>query len=263
MSFYRLAVLGDPVAQSMSPEIHSAMLDLAGLEGTYERIRADVRTLVETVDELRRGVFRGLNVTMPLKTVAAGTADLRSPEAERSHSVNTLSSVGGDVWGHSTDSTTFRELAVSDRFSNVGATLLLGAGGSARAVLAAIDDDRSLYISARRGSRARQLAEEFGGEVVTWGAGVAGALLVNTTPLGMRGEALPDRVMDVAAGLIDLPYSLETTPAILTAGELGLPVVDGHEFLVRQAMASFRLWTGVSVEYDDLVGRLDKHLKSP
>ena len=256
MPSYRLAVLGDPISHSRSPEIHTAMLELAGLDGSYERISADRDTLSTVVVGLRAGEWQGLNITMPLKSAAADMADRLSPQAERSHSVNTLLVEGGQVWGHSTDSTTFRALITDDRFVGASAVLLLGAGGSAKAALATIDTDRPVYIAARRSERAQRVAEVFGADVVAWGASVAGALVINTTPLGMEGETLPGDVVEASAGLIDLPYSSKTTPSVLTATTLGLPTVDGHEFLIRQAMAAFRLWTGVSVDYDQLHARL-------
>lgn len=262
MSSYRFAVLGDPISHSRSPEIHTAMLEMAALHGAYERIRADQDVLSTTIAALRSGVFQGLNVTMPLKSVAAESSDRLTPDAERSQSVNTLTLTEGRVWGHSTDSATLRELATVERFPDAAAILLLGAGGSARAALAGIEDDRPLYVSARRLDQARRLTDTYGGEVVSWGAGVAGALVINTTPLGMRGENLPSDVLEVAAGLIDLPYSSEPTPAMQAAARRHLPTVDGNEFLIRQAMASFRIWTGVLIDYQELVGRLDKHLKS-
>lgn len=263
MPYYRLAVLGDPISHSRSPEIHAAMLDLAGLEGTYERIKADGGVLSRTVGELRNGGWQGLNITMPLKAAAAEAADRLSRWAERSRSVNTLSSVEDVVWGHSTDSATFSELIRDRRFPDINSILLLGAGGTARAAMASgLDGDRRVYVAARRSSAARDLTETFGGDVVTWGTSVAGALVINTTPVGMHGEILPRGVVEVAAGLIDLPYSSQPTPAARMAAEQGISLVDGYEFLIRQAMASFRVWTGVSVVYDELLARLDKDLKS-
>lgn len=256
MSRYRLAVLGDPVEHSRSPEIHEAMLEIAGLEGSYQRVRADRDGLSQAVAALRTGEWHGLNVTMPLKSAAADVSDHLSPQAERSHSVNTLLLRGDEVWGHSTDSSAFRELIFGERFGDAETVLLLGSGGSAAAALAAIDGQRSVYISARRPERARRLARTFGGEVISFGAGVAGAVVINTTPLGMSGEDLPEGIVDFAAGLIDLPYSSRPTPAVKMARARSLPTADGFEFLIRQAMDSFHLWTGAVIAYENLVARL-------
>ena len=79
---------------------------------------------------------------------------------------------------------------------------------------------------------------------VGWGVPVAGAVVINATSLGMAGEELPSGLLSVAAGLVDLPYGTRPTPAVDEALELGIPVVDGLQHLVRQAAAAFELWTG-------------------
>lgn len=253
MTIYRLAVLGDPVEHSRSPILHEAMLGLAGLEGTYVRIRADRDVLSKTVEELRRGEWHGLNVTMPLKEAAAELSDDLGPRTELSRSVNTLLAERGRVAGHSTDATAFRALLESDRFADAGSILLIGAGGSAAAALAAMDGERPVYVGARRRERAERLTAMFGGEVIRWGAAVAGSLVINTTPLGMNGENLPGEILNACSGLIDLPYGGAPTPAIRSAARREIPHVDGQEFLVRQAVESFRLWTGANIDHLELL----------
>jgi shikimate dehydrogenase len=258
MTVYRFALLGNPVAHSRSPRIHETLLQLAGLDGGYETIQADEKVLAEAISGLRRGSWQGLNVTMPLKAAAARSADALSPQARRSGSVNTLLVNRSGVYGDSTDSTAFRELMHQPRFSDVSSMLVLGAGGTAAAVLAAADTRQPTYVAARRLDQAHHLTVQLGGETVTWGAAVAGALVVNTTPLGMSGETLPDGVLDVASGLIDLPYAAVPTPAVTMASGLGIPWADGHEFLLRQAMASFAMWTGHALDFDNVAAALRK-----
>jgi len=250
MARYRFALVGDPVAHSRSPAIHHALLELFGLEGDYTAIRADVAVLGQVVDQLAEGKWSGLNVTMPLKTAAALRADVLSPYAARSGSVNTLVMGDSMIKGHSTDSTTFDELTTSPGFEDVDPVLILGAGGSAAAALAALaTGHRHIHVAARRSDQSDSLTGRLGGDQLPWDTPVAGALVINTTPIGMHGERLPSAVMGAASGLIDLPYGSRPTPAVHLAREMGLPVVDGHEFLLRQALASFRLWTGVALEY--------------
>ena len=258
MPAYRFAVLGDPIDHSRSPELHRAMLDLAGLEGDYLKVEADDRVLEAEVERLRAGEWDGLNITMPLKASAARLADSVSPRAARAGSVNTLSRSNSEIHGESTDATTFHELIHSGRFEDRSSILVLGSGGSAAAALSAVDDDETVYLAARRSSPAETLTARLGGEVVSWGTAVAGALLINSTPIGMRGEELPPGLLDAASGLIDLPYGESVTPAIRLAREMNIDVADGHEFLLRQAIASFRLWTGVDIDHRKLATRLRK-----
>lgn len=255
---YRFAVVGDPVAHSRSPEIHRVLFDLTGIEGDYQAIRTDEPGLRSLVAGLRTDDWDGLNVTMPLKGAAARLADALSDDATRADSVNTLIARNGRVLGETTDCTTFRRLMSGPRFESRNTILVLGAGGSAAAALTAMTPGEQVYLSARRPEKAENLARRLGGEVLPWGSVAEGALVINATPLGMRAETLPAGVLDVASGLIDLPYGSRPTPAVMTAIDIGMPVVDGHEFLIRQAMASFTLWIGLIVDYESVAIALRK-----
>jgi shikimate dehydrogenase len=256
MTNYRFAVLGAPISHSRSPQIHAAMLEIAGLDGTYERILADRNLLADTIAGLRSGQWHGLNITVPLKMDAAEMADRLSPRTEFSGSINTLLFDGEEVYGESTDSITFEHLFHSSALASVDPILILGSGGSATAALASVERDRQVYLSARNAARVETLADHFECAVVGWGSGVADALVVNATTLGMGGEELPGNALRMAGGVIDLPYREQTTPTTQTAIDMGIPHVDGHEFLLRQAIASFRLWTGESVDLEVLRTRL-------
>lgn len=235
------------------------MLRLAGLEGEYVRIKADRATLEREVERLRQGSWDGLNVTMPLKALAAGLADSLSPRARRSGSVNTLLRHDSGIHGESTDASVFAELTASGRFESRAAVVVLGAGGSAAAALSALGPDEQVYLAARHPKRGSELAREFGGQVIAWSTAVAGALVINCTPVGMAGETLSPGLVEVASGLIDLPYGDRVTPAVATARSRLIEVVDGHEFLLRQAIASFHLWTGVEIAFTALQRALRKH----
>lgn len=242
----RLAVLGDPVRHSRSPAIHNAAMRHLGIEGRYEAIRAGEAELAEAVADLRSGALQGINVTMPLKGAAARLADFLTDEAARSGSVNTLRSRDNRVEGHSTDVIAARLAVADQRFQASAPILILGSGGAAAAVLIGVAG-RAVYLSARKPERAAALAERVGVDVgpVRFGAGVAGALVVNATPIGMRGETLSEDIVGPASGLIDLAYGDTPTPSVRRALDTGLAVMDGVEFLVLQAAASFQWWTGV------------------
>lgn len=258
MTSYRFAVLGNPVEHSRSPELHSAMLQIAGLDGEYLAIEADARKLADVVGELREGRWQGLNITMPLKRDAATMADSLAEPAARSRSVNTLSLRGAIVHGETTDSVAFSEILDTSRFREGTTALILGAGGAAAAALTAIPARMNVYLAARRADRAADLVGRMGGEAVSWGTAVPGAIVINTTPLGMGSESLPEDVLEVASGLVDLPYGPTRTPGVVAAEQLGIPFADGHEFLLRQAIASFASWTGESIELDGLQQALRK-----
>ncbi|HIE22246.1 MAG TPA: shikimate dehydrogenase [Acidimicrobiia bacterium] len=250
--FYRFALLGDPVSHSRSPAIHRAALRLTDLEGDYVALRADERILVDAVEQLRSGSLDGINVTMPLKGAAFEIADRRTPLAELARSVNTLYRSEAGVEGDSTDAAAFAAIVEEGDFRRAEEFLVLGAGGSAAAALAALEG-RKVWVSARNAERAQALAGRLGASgVIPWGQALRGSVLINATPLGMAANSLPEGLLEVSIGLIDLPYGSSPTPAVEAARAAGLPVVDGIEFLTRQAVLSFQRWTGRSVDFERL-----------
>lgn len=238
-----MGLVGDPVAHSHSPDIHRRLLRHTGLSGSYDAVRTTGDQLGAILDTMARGQWDGLNVTMPLKRLAADLVDDLGVEAALSGSVNTISRDDQRLVGDSTDAIAMRALSGQDRFGDLDSVLVLGTGGAASAVLSVLAASRNCLVSGRDVARANELAGRFGCETVDWGTPVDGALLVNATPLTTvdRGIVAP------AAGLVDLPYGSEPTASFAMARELGIPAVDGTEFLVMQAVESFRIWTGVEV----------------
>jgi shikimate dehydrogenase len=242
----RFAVLGDPIDHSRSPAIHAAALEHLGLIGSYVAIRAGSAELRSAVEQLREGVLDGFNITMPLKEEAAALAESLTAEAERSGSVNTMRARDRVIEGHSSDVIATTRALDDTRFDPRAPVLILGAGGAAAALLAGAGD-REVYLAARDEARAHALVGRVGVDagVIPFGAGVAGALVINATPLGMSGEILPEKVVGLASGIIDLAYSHTQTDAVARATAGGLPVMDGVEFLVLQAAVSFEWWLGL------------------
>jgi shikimate dehydrogenase len=248
---FNLALLGDPVSHSRSPAIHRAALASLGLSGSYEARRTGEEGLLEAIEELRSGALDGINVTMPLKTQAAAAADRLTELATRSGSVNTLRARDGEIEGHSTDAATTRTLLAGTRFDDDAPILVLGAGGAAAAVVSVIEG-RPIFLSARRERAASEIAGRTGHQVTVlpFGEAVPGAIVVNATPIGMNGEFLPASLVESASGLVDLAYGPVDPPSTVRARALGLPVVDGVEFLALQAGESFTWWTGLAAPID-------------
>jgi shikimate dehydrogenase len=150
----------------------------------------------------------------------------------------------GAIEGHSTDVVASARALSDERFDAAAPVLILGAGGAAAAAFIGATG-RQVYVAARNIGRAATLVARIGnGEVVPLGVGVAGALVINATPLGMGGERLPEAVTMTASGIVDLPYGPHETLTVADARATGLPFMDGVEFLVLQAAASFEWWTG-------------------
>lgn len=241
----KLLLLGDPVEHTRSPAIHTAALAAAGIDGTYEARLVDHAGMASAVDEIRYGGIDGANVTMPHKAAAFALADRVSEVALRAGAVNTLIHRDGMAEGENTDISGLIRVWGEAGFSDSPPVLILGSGGAAAAAMVALAEYQIL-IAARSARRAAELLDRarVDGEVVEWGSAVQGAVVVNTTPLGMEGEPLPVGVVERADGLVDFPYGIQRTPAVVAAVALGLPYVDGLEVLLAQAAASFELWTG-------------------
>ena len=244
MRSLRLALLGDPVSHSRSPAIHAAALAACGIPGEYRLRRVDGDGLVRALDEIRGRSLDGANVTMPHKRLAADLCDSLSAEASDLEAVNTLVGADGEVAGWNTDVVAVRSLL--GRLADDAPVMVLGAGSAAAAALLAAAG-RDLSVAARRMGAAEELCSRMGSTArpVPWGAAAPGAIVVNATPLGMEGEDLPGGMVEEAAGLVDMPYGRDPTPAVRLARRRGIPVFDGIEVLVEQAAESFVIWTGV------------------
>jgi shikimate dehydrogenase len=210
----RVALLGKPVAESLSPRMQNAAFAAAGLDWEYVALEVEPEALAAAVRGLPEAGFAGANVTIPHKEAAAALCD----EAE-GDAVNTLVFREGRVLGFNTD----KEIVVGIEAERV---CLIGAGGAARAL--------------RPGLRGEVRAFSRSG---SWPPAADGCdLVVNATPV--RDELL----VEPQAGqtVVDLAYYADghETALVAAARAAGCEVVDGLEALVRQGAASFELWTG-------------------
>jgi shikimate dehydrogenase len=246
----RLAgVIGHPIDHSRSPAMHTAAYAELGMDWEYVAIDVPPAGLAEFVAGMEAAGFAGVNVTIPHKqSIVALCTDI-GPEAAAAGSVNTLLVRGGRTHGHSTDG---RGLLWALGDLQPADALVLGAGGAARAALAALRDAGwRVAVSARR----PEAAAELGVDVVPWPPDRAAALVVNATPLGQRETHVPGTNVSVpidtsmlGAGMtvVDLAYRGDggETPLCAAARERGARVVDGLEVLVGQGILAFELLTG-------------------
>jgi shikimate dehydrogenase len=255
----RLAVLGQPISHSRSPAMHNAALAELGLAGgwSYEAIEVAPAELEALVRGMAAEGFVGANVTVPHKVAALELADEASEAARAIGAANTLSFAGGRIAAENTDATGFMDSLPASPAGQ--RTLVLGAGGSARAVVwALVTEGARVSIWNRTPEKAERLADGLGGLALASGderlTTASFKLIVNTTIVGMgaAGEgaadlkSLPIRAdsLDEKHQLVDLAYGPAETELARTARAHGATVVDGLEVLVRQGAASLRIWTG-------------------
>lgn len=248
------AVLGDPVAHSLSPRIHNAAFRAAGLNARYVARQVSAEECGPALRQLALGGGGG-NVTVPHKERVVSFLDRRSPAVAATGACNAFWARRGEVWGDNTDVEGFQRTWDScvARHERPEA-LVLGAGGAARAVLfALLDSGRAsrILLWNRTPARASDLARHFGDDrvaTVVDCAGLTPEVVVNATSAGLRGSSV---AIDLATlgripnRVIDLVYGSGPTPLCREARDLGIMAVDGREMLVRQAEAAFRRWFGV------------------
>jgi shikimate dehydrogenase len=249
----RLGVVGWPVAHSRSPAMHNAALRAVGLHGwRYQLLPVPPQLLNETVPALPRAGFRGANVTIPHKAAALALATDRTERAAAIGAANTLTfEPGGEVVADNTDAPA---LIAALPFDARGRTaVVLGAGGSARAVVWALAGAgaRDVLIWNRSSPRARGLADELGATALENRRPPPDAdILVNCTSVGLDGgdpfAALPLTADGLAeyGCVVDLVYTAASTRLIDAAAQRGVATVDGLEFLVGQGALSFERFTG-------------------
>ncbi len=255
-------LIGWPVAQSRSPAIHNYWMERYGLEGRYVLLPVAPGRLEAALRGLPALGFRGGNVTMPYKRAVMPLLDAVDATARRVGAVNTITVLAdGTLLGTNTDAAGYlaslREAAPGWR-GDAGPSVVLGAGGAARAVVAALIEAgaREIRVLNRTAAHAERLAE-LGGPVAVfdWAnrADVLAdaALLTNATSLGMTGKpALELSLGRLAPGALvsDLVYAPVETPLLAGARARGNPVVGGLGMLLHQAVPAFEAWFGVRPE---------------
>jgi len=256
---YRLGVIGDPVAHSLSPALHQPALNQLGIPAVYERWHTLAADLARRVESLRDPEILGASVTVPHKVAVMSMIDEVSPAARRAGAVNTIVNRGGTLFGDNTDIHGFSE-TVSDALDGQTpqVAIVLGAGGAARAVVLALEvaGAMEIVVANRDDERARQLAHDLhpapvrpmrlDEDFLTRELPRAG-LLVNATSLGWHpGETpIPLPRLDLLparAVIADLTY--RDTDLLLGAQVRGFKTADGLSMLVYQGARAFELWTG-------------------
>lgn len=250
-------VLGDPVDHSLSPVMHNAAFAALRLPHVYLRYRVAPSELARALDEARRLGVGGLNLTVPLKETAVPLLDALTPAAARIQAVNTVIVRRGRLVGDNTDGRGFLAALATRVRVDRAPVLLLGAGGSARAVATALIGAGCprLTIANRTLARAEELAADLrapGGRCRAIALDAAEAQLtaetavvVNATSTSLGAAALPLDPRRSAAGCVffDLVYAPRPTPFLAAARRAQRAVLDGGMMLLHQGALAFTAWT--------------------
>lgn len=263
----QLGLIGYPLAHSLSPRLHQAALHACDLQGDYSLFPVEpdnIQGLEAILDRVRAGEITGLNVTIPHKQTVIPLVDALTPTARAIGAINTIYLRDGSLIGDNTDAAGFRadlkkHLSTVPRRHGKLTALVLGAGGSARAIVyALVNDGWEVKIAARRVKQAHRLALSYPGNEIrianlkslqTNLPPLTFDLLVNTTPVGMAPNidqcpwpenlAFPERAV-----IYDLVYNPRETKLVRDACLQGRLATTGLGMLIEQAALSFEIWTG-------------------
>ncbi|MCA9591035.1 MAG: shikimate dehydrogenase [Myxococcales bacterium] len=281
----RFAVIGSPIAHSRSPAMHLAAFAALGLPHGYEAIRVAPWELGHRMDELRRGVFAGFNVTIPHKTAVLDHVDELHVSARGAGAANTIvRTPEGSLVAHNTDTPALaKELRVlaGGRLPFGATGLVLGTGGAARAAVLALGGlgFRRVILRGRSLSHEREraaLAEDFAArlDAIESRATVACepleapaaedkslAAIVQATSAGMEGadpgEAVAGAVswttVPPSAVALDVVYAPTDTPFLRACAARGLRAEHGLGMLARQGALAFELWTGLEAPFERML----------
>ena len=271
----RYAVMGNPIAHSLSPRIHAAFADQAQQQMSYNTMLVELGDFQQEVSSFFSEGGKGLNVTVPLKQEAWRLAEKLSPEAEIAGAVNTLfETKDGKLQGHNTDGIgLIRDIKQNHNASLEGKNiLLLGAGGAARGILLPLLEEQpaSLCVANRTKSKAEELAAIFSkyGQVSSCGLeslkeakGKKIDWVINASSASLHGElpVLSNAIFSNDTICYDLMYSQDETVFCRRARQGGADkVMDGIGMLVEQAAESFYLWRGLRPDTAELIQNLAK-----
>ncbi len=274
-----MGIIGRPVSHSYSPAMHNAAAAALGLNWRYVPLPVPPERLGDALRGLVALGFRGVNVTVPYKEAVLPYLDAIYPAAQVIGAVNTIVVGDGRLTGFNTDWSGFLADLESHQLALYGRDcLVLGAGGSARAVVyALLWRGGRVTVLARREEQARQLAADLATAFPDASPPLAGSLddaaataahldapiLINTTPLGMAGANVgespwPDRVtFPVGAFVYDLIYNPAQTRLMAQAQASGRRSANGLGMLVRQAAEAFEVITGHSPDPDVMRRAID------
>ena len=264
------AVIGNPIAHSLSPRIHALFAAQTGQTMDYGAVLSTTEEFAATVEAFRQAGGRGLNVTLPFKEQAWEYATHSSARADRARAVNTMRfDSAGRVYGDSTDGAGLvRDLSANGMQVRRKRVLLVGAGGAVRSVLGNLLDEQPAGVTIINRTRARALAlpelfPEAGGILSAQGFDepVAGPydLVINGASAGLAGQTLPlpGGILAPDACCYDMVYGKAAQSFLGWAMDNGAAIrCDGLGMLVEQAAESFYLWRGIRPETQPVIDAL-------
>lgn len=263
------AVIGNPIAHSKSPLIHTEFAKLTNQQLVYTAELVEIGQVESFIKSFSSHSGKGLNVTVPFKIDAFNLATELTERAQRAGAVNTLTLKHNKILGDTTDGTGLINDLIKNHHQIIKnrQILVVGAGGAVRGVLEPLllESPASLIIVNRTASKAQQLANDFAtfGNISACGFNDLDNkqfdLIINGTSASLSGDLppLPDKIFSDNACAYDMMYAKEPTIFMQWAKEQGAKIIlDGLGMLVEQAAESFYIWRGVRAETQNIIKKL-------
>lgn len=260
-----LGIIGHPLAHSLGPVLHNWALAQGQIPGAYYLWDTPAPQLPVFISTMRTLPIQGVSVTIPHKETIISLLDSLTPTAKAIGAVNTLFWQNDQLWGDNTDITGF--MTPLREKNSPGTALILGAGGAARAALyGLIQDGWKVWVTARTMAKAQALAQSLGAKTISWDEryDLRPDLLVNSTPLGMKGKfqsmtPWEDSLHGISL-IYDLVYNPKQTMLVSQGLRQGKDVIFGIRMFLYQALAQFERWTGKHFSVDTAAQLVEQSL---
>ena len=254
-------VIGNPIEHSLSPMLHNYWIKQSDIEATYEKKLLEEKDLKNIVNDIKSDKISGVNVTVPFKKSIIPFLDKLSVEAKRTQSVNTVSKINNEIYGHNTDARGFNHSLNQLNYKAKGKkAFVLGAGGVTSSIILALEGlgISKIFISNRTKQKAEEIKKLFPKiEILDWGKKPKEFdMVVNTTSVGLNNnEEIAIDFSDCKEKLFyDVIYNPLQTKFLLKAGkDFRNETKNGLGMFIYQARESFKIWHGFAPQVDEKI----------
>ncbi|WP_085508935.1 shikimate dehydrogenase [Thalassobacillus devorans] len=274
----KLGLIGNPIKHSLSPWIHTRLLNQANIAGSYELYEMEPGSFKEQVSFLRKEALDGFNVTVPFKQKIMTELDDIDEQAKLLGAVNTVKNLDSKWIGYNTDGKGFLHslrAKYPELFDKNIKALIIGAGGAAKGIYHTLKNETTghIDIANRTSERAKEMmeagAESGNVDILTLQEAESRIadydLIIQTTTVGMKPnvdqQIISLRNLSEDTIVSDIVYQPLMTSFLKEAQAKGARIHQGHEMLLYQAVYAFEIWTGISVEESRLLEELEEQLK--
>ena len=258
-------VVGNPIEHSLSPQLHNYWIKNNNIDGIYEKKKSDIAGLKELILKVKKDELSGINVTVPHKKSVIQYLDELTNEAKITQSVNTIFCSNNKVIGHNTDIEGFKKSVQNINFNLKNKkALILGAGGVVPSIIAALNDLNisKIIVTNRTKNKAEDLKNLFNNlEIIEWGSVSDFDIIINATSIGLnKNDKLDLNLSDVGKNKLfyDVIYNPKKTNFLELGKNTGNMIENGKMMFIFQALASFKIWHGISPKINkDVIKLLD------